>query len=175
MSSAKHYTETTYLLRSSSQDQGYVFLRKRGETPSTAQNYFYSAKHVFPGGESAVVERQISGLEYSMLLSQADPARTVVRKKVRVFQHAHHYFEIEQWIEPHPGLVVLKTSVDTSSEKVELPPFVRVRTDRGSFLCFLFCLCACKQGVFAGDVTDDTAFSTYSLASSQWPSHDSQQ
>ncbi len=59
-----------------------MFLRKRGESPNTAQNYFYSAKHVFAGGESAVVERQISGMEYSMLLSQVDPSKTVVKKKV---------------------------------------------------------------------------------------------
>lgn len=137
----KHYTETTYL--HSDGESGYIFLRKRGDQPDSSHSYFYSAKYFFSGGESAVVERQISGLEYSMLLSQnTDPLRNVVKKKVRVFEYDRHYFELEHWLEPHEGLVILKTSADTSKEKVNLPPYVIVKKE----------------------VTDDKSYSTHALA-----------
>ena len=168
--SAKHFTDTIYLTSkkthssaaidengasstnganpivnanaNSMTNDGFLFLRSRGDQPDSAQTYFYSAKNVFPGGESAVMERQITGLEFSMLMQQMDPSRKNVRKKIKVFQFDHHYFELEQWLDPHRGLVLLKTSVDTSDEKVSLPPFVTV----------------------IKEVTDDPRFSTHELA-----------
>ena len=97
-----------------------------------------------------------------MLMQQMDPTRKSVHKKVKVFQYDRHYFEVESWLDPHryvellrtdlplvfrslvprSGLILLKTSVDTSDEKVTLPPFVTV----------------------IKEVTDDPRFSTYELA-----------
>ncbi len=63
--------------------------------------------------------------------------------QVRVFQHGNHYFELEQFLDgPQAGMMILKTSVDTSRETVELPPFVKV----------------------AREVTDDVKYSTFAIA-----------
>ena len=141
---AKHYTETTYLKGDESENQGYIFLRKRGDHPEAPQQFFYSSKIIFPDGESAVVERRISGLEYSMLSQQIDLSKKQVLKKVRVFEFNRHYFELEEWKEPkeRKGLTILKTSVDKTGDPVELPSFIKVIEDvtdgMKSFFTFTF-------------------------------------
>ncbi len=57
---AVHYTETIYLRSEAREgvDRGFCFLRSRGDQKDSAQTYFFSTKYIFPGGESAVVERR---------------------------------------------------------------------------------------------------------------------
>jgi hypothetical protein len=56
---AVHYTETIYLKsEGEGVDRGFCFLRSRGDQKDSAQTYFFSTKYIFPGGESAVVERR---------------------------------------------------------------------------------------------------------------------
>ncbi len=61
---------------------------------------------------------------------------------MRVFEHGGRYYELESWTSPHAGLNLLKTSVETSAERLHLPPFIEV----------------------ASEVTDDLSYSTHALA-----------
>ena len=53
-----------------------------------------------------------------------------------------HYFELNQFIDPHHGLIILKTEAEDSFQEIPYPPFVDV-------IC---------------EVTDDYNYSTFTLA-----------
>lgn len=150
-------TETTFLIRAR-QEEGYIFVRKReaaGNTMSVQiyfqfnflifkkNRYTYSAKQIFSDNSSAIIERQLSASEYGTLLSQSsNPNREVVFKKVKCFVWNNHYFELNYFIHPQPGLVILKTDAETADQQIPLPPFVEV----------------------VEEVTDNLDFSTFTLA-----------
>eukprot|EP01087_Luapelamoeba_hula_P016633 TRINITY_DN5129_c0_g3_i3.p1 TRINITY_DN5129_c0_g3~~TRINITY_DN5129_c0_g3_i3.p1 ORF type:complete len:624 (-),score=115.37 TRINITY_DN5129_c0_g3_i3:68-1939(-) len=159
--------EQTFLRQSSpgttgtSQEAGYVFIQKRGQ--HGVSTYRYSTKLLFPDSqEKAVIERQITGVEYLTLLKQADPTRHVVKKKVRCFLWNHRYYELSSFASAagaagttagttagaggaqHSNgeqLVVLYTD-GPSSEVPSMPPFLSVTKE----------------------VTADRRYSSYTLA-----------
>ncbi len=82
--------------------------------------------------------------------------------QVRVFEWGGHYFELETYLSPHHNLNLLKTSVDTSNEKVFFFFFVLL------FLISML-LFFSKVGLpsfvqVQKEVSDDLSYSTHSLA-----------
>lgn len=123
--------DQTYLL-SGKTAGGYNYLRRRGQngaftyTHSMVGGTAQGAK----GGEQAIIERTISGREYVALLKSADASRLTVRKKLQCFLWQGAYYELQTFVQPDIGLSLLKTELDTGSERVDhehsFPWFLKV-------------------------------------------------
>jgi CYTH domain-containing protein/predicted ATPase len=116
--------EQTYLLTS---DGSEARIRKRGQHGS--YTYTHTVKRPHSEGQRIQIEKQITGRGYLALLSQADPARCTVRKHRRCFLWNQHYFELDTYVEPRPGLRVLEAEVEELSRPLALPPFVEVERE----------------------------------------------
>ncbi len=129
--------EQTYLL---SPDGGEARVRRRGQRGS--YTYTHTVKRPVKAGERVELERPITGREYVGLLAQADPSRKTVRKRRTCFLHEGHYFELDRFVEPRAGLILLEVELDDPAASVKLPPFLEI--DR--------------------EVTDDPAYANAALA-----------
>jgi hypothetical protein len=73
---------------------------------------------------SAIVEKQISGKDYSTFLLKKDPKQKVVRKKIKSFIWKNQMFELIHFVDF--GVVTLQTQAENTNQKIELPPFIQV-------------------------------------------------
>ncbi len=113
--------EQTYLL---TPDGSEARVRKRGQ--HGAFTFTHTSKRPVRAGERIEIERPISPREYEAHLAQADPARQPIRKTRCAFLYANHYFELDRFLSPHPGLQLLELEVDDLSHPVTLPPFLEI-------------------------------------------------
>jgi CYTH domain-containing protein len=68
-------------------------------------------------------ENDLTADEYARLLTDADPARRVIRKTRHVFASGRWTFELDVFDEP-PGLVLLEVELRDATEVPELPPVI---------------------------------------------------
>eukprot|EP01120_Amphizonella_sp_Union-15-10_P004840 TRINITY_DN155_c0_g3_i2.p2 TRINITY_DN155_c0_g3~~TRINITY_DN155_c0_g3_i2.p2 ORF type:complete len:507 (-),score=104.28 TRINITY_DN155_c0_g3_i2:707-2227(-) len=120
--------EQTYLAKPESVS-GYTYVRRRGQNGV----YTYTHSTVRNAGEedsekNIILERTISGREYVALLKQADPSRSVVRKKVHCFMWKDIYYELQTWETPNISLTILNTEIETDKE-ISLPSFIKVKSE----------------------------------------------
>ncbi|KAJ3353508.1 hypothetical protein GGF32_002987 [Allomyces javanicus] len=133
-----------------------VRMRKRFDASGTC-HYNLTTRHAPFAGQRVEERRSLNGREYESLKPQTDPSRHVVIKNRRCFIYDNHYYQLDTYVSPCPGLVLMEAYLmtpthDDGSPLTEdeeaaaiaamLPPFVSV--DR--------------------EVTQDPAFSMYSLA-----------
>jgi CYTH domain-containing protein/predicted ATPase len=116
--------EQTYLLTS---DGSEARARRRGQQGS--YTYTHCIKRPHSEGQRIQIEKQITGREYLTLLSQADPSRCTIRKHRRCFLWKQHYFELDTYLEPCPGLRVLEAEVEDLARPLALPPFVEIERE----------------------------------------------
>jgi CYTH domain-containing protein len=116
--------EQTYLL---ARDGWEARVRRRSQQGASV--YTHTAKRPVSAGERVKIEHQITGREYIAFLAQADPARTTLRKRRRVFLWANRYFEWDLFLAPRGGLELLEVEVDSPDSPVELPPFLAVERE----------------------------------------------
>jgi len=137
--------EQTYLVNPKTDQQGFTFIRRRGQNGS--YHYSYSELRDVVGGanetdQKTVLERQISGREYVALQKQADPSCITVKKRLRCFIYNNQYFQLSQYVEPENGITVLETeSVDTE-HPCDLPDWLKT----------------------SKEVTEEVDFSSYSIS-----------
>ena len=79
--------------------------------------------------EQIEIERQITENVYDSLLQQADPYRQTVHKHRRSFIWKGQYFELDEFLSPQPGLMILETKGVEDTETVNFPPFIKVVED----------------------------------------------
>lgn len=79
--------------------------------------------------EQLETERQVSNNLYQSLLQQADPYRLTIHKVRKSFIWKGQFFELDSFISPHPGLMILETKGITEGEDVRFPSFLRVIKD----------------------------------------------
>jgi CYTH domain-containing protein len=116
--------EQTYLLTS---DGSEARVRRRGQQAS--YTYTHTIKRPHGEGQRIRSDKQITGREYLTLLSQADPSRCPIRKRRRCFLWNQHYFELDTYVEPRPGLRILEAEVEELSRPLALPPFIEVERE----------------------------------------------
>jgi CYTH domain-containing protein len=116
--------EQTYLL---TPDGSEARVRRRGQ--GGAFTFTHTVKRPVCAGERIEIERPITAREYEAHLAQADPARRPVRKSRCAFLYANHYFELDRFVEPCPGLELLELEVEDLGRPVPLPPFVEVERE----------------------------------------------
>ncbi len=79
--------------------------------------------------EQLETERQVSNNLYQSLLQQADPYRLTIHKIRKSFIWKGQFFELDSFISPHPGMMILETKGITEGEDVRFPSFIRVIKD----------------------------------------------
>ncbi len=127
--------EQTYLLST----EGIARIRKRGQQGS--YSYTYTVKKFLAPGKNIELERTISGREYLNFLNQQDPERLSIVKKRTCFLWKNQYYELDQFLNPHPGLILLEAELE-DEESVSLPEFLEIEKE----------------------VTDDLEYSNFKLA-----------
>lgn len=115
------YIEQTYLRTS---DGTEARVRRRGQRGSFI--YTHTVKKPLAAGQRVEVERPISAREYVALLAQSDPHRRTVRKQRTCFLWEGQYFELDRFIEPCSGLLLLEVELDHIDREISLPPFLTI-------------------------------------------------
>lgn len=99
-------------------------IRKRGQ--DGAWTYTRTLKDKKINGSGKEIERQISELEYEVLKEQADPSRRPIYKKRNYFLWQNQYFELDEFIDPCTGMLILEIELDEPGQEVVLPPFIKI-------------------------------------------------
>lgn len=111
-----------------------IRLRRRGWNGKFV--YVHTTKKPVSPKEEIVTERQVSKNLYDSLLRQADPYRTTIHKTRKSFIWKGQYFELDNYITPHAGLVILETKGISEHENVNFPPFLKVKKDITGDTCY---------------------------------------
>jgi CYTH domain-containing protein/predicted ATPase len=111
--------EQTYLL--SSEGGGDARVRRRGQRGS------YSYTHATR--TTVEIERPITSRDYQGFLAQADPSRRTLRTRRTCFLHEGHYFELDRFVDPRPGLLLLEVELEDPQAAVKLPPFLEIERE----------------------------------------------
>lgn len=91
--------------------------------------YVHTNKKRISESEQLETERQISSNLYTSLLQQADPYRSTIKKLRKSFIWKGQYFELDDYLEPMTGLMILETKGVADDEDVKFPPFLKVVKD----------------------------------------------
>jgi CYTH domain-containing protein/predicted ATPase len=102
-------------------------IRRRGHRGSHV--YFHTAKGPLVDGARSEVERQIGPGEYVTLAAEADPGCRPVRKRRHCFVWEGQYLELDEFIDPRPGLLLLEIEVSSMDAPVSIPPFLAIERE----------------------------------------------
>jgi CYTH domain-containing protein len=102
-------------------------VRRRGQ--NGAYTYTHTIKRHIKAGENIELERPINGREYLSNLANVDPKRQRILKNRRCFLWKNQYFELDHFITPRKGLLLLEVELDESDAKVDLPPFLDIERE----------------------------------------------
>lgn len=79
--------------------------------------------------ENVITERHVNNNLYESLMKQADPYRCTINKQRKSFIWQGQHFELDTYLAPLDGLVILETKGKKSHDDVNFPPFLRVVKD----------------------------------------------
>ena len=91
--------------------------------------YVLTTRRRNTNNEQIETERQITKNLYDSLLQQADPYRRTIHKHRMSFIWKGQYFELDKFIKPTNGLMILETKGVADNETVNFPPFIKVLKD----------------------------------------------
>lgn len=112
--------EQTYLKIEDKDLDGFVFVRRRGQ--NGVNSYTHSVKRRTGKKVSSIIEKQISGREYSVFLRKMDPEKNIIRKKIKTFIWKNQMFELIEF--PDLKITILQTEAENIDSSPILPPFV---------------------------------------------------
>lgn len=115
-------------------------IRKRGQ--NGVFTYTHTIKKQLAPGKNIEKERMISDKNFLYLLESRDIKRHIIKKTRTCFIWKNKYYELDQFINPFPGLHVLEAELESDDETLDLPPFLNIEKE----------------------VTDDLNYSNYNLA-----------
>jgi CYTH domain-containing protein/thymidylate kinase len=116
--------EQTYLVAEADAET-----RVRKRTHNGQVVFTHLERRLGAGGERIGVERPISEREHESHLNEADPTRQTIRKTRLVFVEQGHYFKLDRFVSPRPGLELLEVEVDDLARPVPLPAFIEVERE----------------------------------------------
>lgn len=99
-------------------------IRKRGQAGAWVFTRTIKDKKV--NGSGKEVEKKISELEYDVLKEQADESRRPIYKKRNYFLWENQYFELDEFVDPITGTLILEIELDDINQPVTLPPFIKI-------------------------------------------------
>lgn len=134
----------TYLKPDEKGEQsGRVRKTVEGLTGDTDTVYHFNIKQ--PTGSAGVheeTEKEISKAQYLKYLHDAHPKKSTVEKTRFVFEYNDQVFELDVFKAALKGLAILEIELESESQAVDLPPYLKL----------------------IKDITDDKRFTNYSLA-----------
>ncbi|KAJ3220436.1 hypothetical protein HK099_004359 [Clydaea vesicula] len=133
------HVEHVYLAQLS-QDGAQVRIRKRQEFNSKGSHSNLTMRHPRIDGQRVETRRNLLPREYDYLKANMDPTRYPIQKKRRCFLFNENYYQLDYFIKPKDGLVLLEAYLDFK-DKVGLPDWLELT-----------------------EVTDDKNYSMYELA-----------
>ena len=89
----------------------------------------HRSKKAISDTEEIETSRQVDNNFYEKMLLQADPYRQTIRKRRQSFIWKGQHFEIDTFLEPVSGLVILQSKGVAEQESVKFPPFIKVLED----------------------------------------------
>ena len=105
-----------------------VRLRRRVFSGGKVVNVHRSKKRISET-EDIETERRIDNNLYEQMLQQADPYRVTIRKRRHSFIWKGQFFELDTFLSPSAGLVMMETKGIAQQETINFPPFVKVLED----------------------------------------------
>jgi CYTH domain-containing protein/thymidylate kinase len=103
-------------------------VRRRGQDGRFTYTHTIKGAEVSPG-KRPEYEKIISAREWLQLLKNRDPLRNTITKVRACFLYNNQYFELDTFIEPHPGLMLLEIELDTDGAFPVLPPWITLTQD----------------------------------------------
>lgn len=122
----KHETydvEHVYLI---SDDATQMRLRRRGQ--NGVNTYSLTTRYQDMHGQRLELKRELNTREYSSLRLQADRRRVIVKKTRHSFLYMNRYYELDEYIDPQHGLMLLESYMSTE-EQFELPDFISIEKE----------------------------------------------
>lgn len=116
-------------------------LRKRGQNGQWS--YSLTVRYPAIHGQRLELKRNLNRRQYTDLFLLKDPSRHTIRKFRTSFLYNDQYFELDQFVSPHAGLVLLEFYTKKDADwKVIVPDFIPIE----------------------GEVTPNPEYSMYNLA-----------
>lgn len=116
----------TYLSPKGNEQAGRVRKTVQGLTGDTDTIYHFNKKKLIEKGVHEELEHEISKSEYQKYLKDADSSKVEVHKTRFVFNYNDQTFELDVFKGPLKGLAILEIELGDKSDKVDLPPFLKV-------------------------------------------------
>ena len=89
----------------------------------------HKTKKRLANNEMIETDRQVSNPLYESLLQQADPYRQTIQKRRKSFIWHGQHFELDTYLPPFEGLLILEVKGVFDQEQVNFPPFIKVKED----------------------------------------------
>ena len=107
--------------------------RIRSQTFGRVTRYSLTEKEDVPGKIDERLERSesISADMYEALKEAADPERNVIRKRRICFIWDRNYFELDIFLDPHPGKMKLELELTSDSDSLTTPDWMKVTEATG--------------------------------------------
>ncbi len=102
-------------------------VRMRSDLPLDGVTYTHTVKRHIEDGINEEIEREITLAEYTNLLPRRDPFLRTVSKTRWVFSFEGQTFELDLFLGPLRGLILLEIELPSMDVPVVLPPFDIVR------------------------------------------------
>lgn len=110
----------------------HVFLRAEGGSRTRLRRrgcdgvFIYTVTTRSTDGSES--RRNVQQWEFEVLRAQADPALVTVRKRRSCFVWEDQCFQIDEFVEPHHGLLLMEAHLGREGQP-EVPPFVRIESE----------------------------------------------
>ncbi|KRX26594.1 hypothetical protein T07_14836 [Trichinella nelsoni] len=148
LSQCKDYQEFDVVHECVRSDMGQTWIRRRGQNGNVViiSNWLYTInERRVVDGVPVETKALLSRREYEMLRAHVDPATYPTFKKRLCFVYAHHYYQLDVFVEPCPkrchDLKILVTYTTNTTGNLPVPTFITV----------------------SKEVTRDTQYSLYNL------------
>lgn len=120
-------TVTQRYLKANDDSVARVRCRYAGITRGSEPIFTYTTKSKKTGTSCTEIESKISLGEYNQLVDTAsDPNRLEIWKRRHHFLYENRQFELDEYVNPHTGLMILEVELDNENEKVVLPHWMPV-------------------------------------------------
>lgn len=115
-----------YLLPKGEEPAARVRKTVQGLTGDTDVVYHYNKKKTVEKGVLEETEHEISKSEYERRIKEADPKKVEINKTRFVFKYENQIFELDLFKDALAGLAILEIELKDKSDKVDLPPFLKI-------------------------------------------------
>lgn len=119
------------------------FSRVRQRTMENVTSYTFTMKDKKENAQGSEIEIPIDHFDYTVYLQSAHPEKRPINKKRKYFFWGGKYMELDTFVKPFKGMMILEVELQHRDEKIMLPPFLKVEKE----------------------VTDDNNYSNWTLAS----------